>query len=374
MVYIPTIWSDEVPGETPVKYAITDDTLGAIATSATITLKTAPTAGTPVNATNMNHIEQGLAAVQTQADAGVPKIFTTKGDLAAATGNNAASRLPVGSNNQILIADSAQTTSMKWADRASGLLTAKGDLFTASAANTAARQPVGVNNQILVADSGQSTGMKWADRAAGLLTAKGDLFTATAADTAARLPVGANGQTLVADSGQSTGMKWADGVPGIFTTKGDLVAASAADTAARLQVGAVGTYLIPNSGEATGLKWQQMICVEHYTSADWDGDAKTANATYEITVGTVFPGAPNTAKMVLVYLSASWTMIVSGCYVFIKPSTLAYHRFLTIIGQVANIEAAACGWVPLDPSGRFWVQIGAYNPAAVTMEISAYMM
>lgn len=39
---------------------------------------------------------------------------------------------------------------------------AKGDLFVASADDTITRFPVGVDNQILVADSGQSSGVKWA--------------------------------------------------------------------------------------------------------------------------------------------------------------------------------------------------------------------
>jgi hypothetical protein len=42
------------------------------------------------------------------------------------------------------------------------LLTAKGDLISATAASTVARLAVGTNNQILVADSTASTGLKWA--------------------------------------------------------------------------------------------------------------------------------------------------------------------------------------------------------------------
>lgn len=41
--------------------------------------------------------------------AGIPDIFTTKGDLAAASGANAAVRIPVGSNGDFLFADSGQT-------------------------------------------------------------------------------------------------------------------------------------------------------------------------------------------------------------------------------------------------------------------------
>lgn len=47
-------------------------------------------------------------------------IWDAKGDLAVATGADAASRLPVGSNGQILTADSTQTTGVKWAAAAAG--------------------------------------------------------------------------------------------------------------------------------------------------------------------------------------------------------------------------------------------------------------
>ena len=47
------------------------------------------------------------------------------------------------------------------------LLTAKGDLISATAASTVARLAVGSNDQILVADSSTATGLKWATAAAG---------------------------------------------------------------------------------------------------------------------------------------------------------------------------------------------------------------
>jgi hypothetical protein len=46
--------------------------------------------------------------------AGVPDLYTTKGDLAAATGADAAARLAVGANSTRLVADSAESTGLKW--------------------------------------------------------------------------------------------------------------------------------------------------------------------------------------------------------------------------------------------------------------------
>ena len=49
-----------------------------------------------------------------------PTIFDAKGDLLTATANDTPARLAVGTNNQILVADSAEATGLKWATPASG--------------------------------------------------------------------------------------------------------------------------------------------------------------------------------------------------------------------------------------------------------------
>jgi len=47
--------------------------------------------------------------------AGVPGLFTTKGDMAVASASQIAARLGIGSNGQVLTPDSGQTLGMKWA-------------------------------------------------------------------------------------------------------------------------------------------------------------------------------------------------------------------------------------------------------------------
>lgn len=57
--------------------------------------------------------------VVTNATETAPAKVTTKGDLVAATGANALSRVAAGTNGQVLTADSAQSAGIKWADRKS---------------------------------------------------------------------------------------------------------------------------------------------------------------------------------------------------------------------------------------------------------------
>lgn len=89
------------------------------------------------------------------------------------------------------------------------IVDAKGDLIVGTASDTVGRLAVGTANQRLVADSAQTTGLKWvSDTVNTVIDAKGDLLAGTANDTISKLSVGTDGQLLSANSSTSTGLEW----------------------------------------------------------------------------------------------------------------------------------------------------------------------
>jgi hypothetical protein len=95
------------------------------------------------------------------------------------------------------------------------IVDAKGDLLVGTAADVLARLPVGTNDQVLIADSTVTAGVRWGTSVdatklpLSLADAKGDLLVASANDAFARLAVGTDGQLLTADAASANGVKWA---------------------------------------------------------------------------------------------------------------------------------------------------------------------
>ena len=105
---------------------------------------------------------------------------------------------------------------------------AKGDLIVGTGADTFSKLSVGTNGYTLVADSAQTSGVKWAvDPVADVVTTAGDLIYATAADTVTRLGIGTAGQVLKVNSG-ATAPEWGAVAAGGMTSlaSGNLPAAN----------------------------------------------------------------------------------------------------------------------------------------------------
>jgi hypothetical protein len=142
------------------------------------------------------------------------------------------------------------------------IVDAKGDLIGATAADTPARLAVGTNGQVLTADSTAATGLAWASPAASSpLTTKGDLYTYTT--TNARLGVGADYGFLQALASESTGLQWNSGAwtsytPTITAGSGTLTTASA--TGAWIRIGKVcivqSNWIVTTNG--TGASFIQL--------------------------------------------------------------------------------------------------------------------
>ena len=132
------------------------------------------------------------------ADAAVPKAcYTALGALAAGTGASTVGTLPIGTNGQVLTADSACTSGLKWAAAGGGSGTVTsitaGTGLTGGTITTSGT--VALDTSCVVQPS--------------VLTAKGNLIVATAASTPAALPVGTDGQVLTANSACASGVAWA---------------------------------------------------------------------------------------------------------------------------------------------------------------------
>src|SRR3954452_12317931 len=84
-------------------------------------------------------------------------IWDTKGDLAAASGPDSAAKLAVGTNGQVLTADSAQTLGVKWAAAGGGGVTELAYVEGVSAVTVAATSASPISGMDLVVSAGSVT-------------------------------------------------------------------------------------------------------------------------------------------------------------------------------------------------------------------------
>mgnify|MGYP003141311160 CR=1 FL=1 len=119
------------------------------------------------------------------------KVITTRGDIVRGDSSGDRERYGIGAANTVLTSDG---TDPSWAAHGGVPTTTKGDISGYS--TTQARIPVGTNNYSLFADSAQALGLKWAASPTSTLTTTGDLLAASAANVLTRIGAGASGEVL----------------------------------------------------------------------------------------------------------------------------------------------------------------------------------
>jgi hypothetical protein len=116
---------------------------------------TTPNFGWPVP-TSTDLVKDGATAIEGLGDAIDASLLDLKG----------------GTSGQVLAKNSNTDMDFAWVTDATGIpatiLDAKGDIIAATAADTASRLAIGTDGQVLTADSTAATGMKWATAAAGV--------------------------------------------------------------------------------------------------------------------------------------------------------------------------------------------------------------
>ena len=300
---------------------------GTITTTGTIALQTSGVvAGTYTYPSLTVDAYGRLTAVSGACSPVLCCTVATKGDLLAACAPGAVTRLGVGSDGQTLVACALCTTGMSWTTVPAAIpcacINGKGGLITGTASSSPTALAVGTNGQVLVADSAQATGLRWCSLATGggtvtsvtagtglsggtitgtgtlsipssgatagsytnssitvnaqgivtaastgsaalscsLFTTKGDTLAATGANTAVRVGVGSNGQFLTANSACTAGVEWisapANAIPcACVTGKGAIMSGSAAGAPLALPVGTDGQTLVACNAAASGLCW-----------------------------------------------------------------------------------------------------------------------
>ena len=117
-----------------------------------------------VNDTEIGYLDGVTSAIQTQIDSKIgsasainPTIVDAKGDIIAATAADTVARLAVGSNDQVLTADSTTATGLKWATPAAGGMTLISETTASSLTSLSFSSIPGTYKQLLLTWSGLST-------------------------------------------------------------------------------------------------------------------------------------------------------------------------------------------------------------------------
>ncbi len=165
----------------------------------------------------------------------------------------------------------------------------------------------------------------------------------------------------------------AAGLPDMFSAKGQLAVGLGVDDMGVLNVGTNGMVLTADSAEMTGLKWSfnAVFFTTYRTNPNWDGDNHGTGTTI-IAANTFNADLPNTARALIISVSAKWAAASGGSYINIKP-TNNLQVCLAVRAQVAGYFQDNMGVVPLDALGQMYIEI-AGAAADVGINVWGYLL
>lgn len=207
----------------------------------------------------------------------IPKsVVTAKGDILVATGSGDVSKISVGTNGQVLKADSTKTTGLVWANESGGggavssvngytgaVSLVKADIGLGNVDNTSdANKPVStatqtaLNGKEATIASG-TTGQYWRGDKSWQTLDKTAVGLGNVDNTSdANKPISTATQTAL--DGKAATSHNHDSLyirKDLFTTKGDLLVITGAGAVTRLPVGVNGQVLKANSAASAGVEW-----------------------------------------------------------------------------------------------------------------------
>lgn len=276
-----------------------------------------------VTTTELGYVSGVTSGIQSQIDGKQDALpLDTNGDILYY--NAGFAKLAIGAQDQFLTVDALGLPI--WADLPPAVsTTTKGDLQTYDTAP--ARLPVGTDGQVLQANSATATGLEWITIVTSPTTTQGDIIF-RGASTDDRLPIGSENQLLTVQSGLPV---WANApVSTTLTTKGDIQTHDGTANE-RLGVGTDGQFLVADSNETTGLKWSDELQGKLNPVTDYEDFTLVANNGLTLGNATVISKMKQIGDELKVYVNIvlGSTSVINGDVRFAMPTGFTIDTTIT---------------------------------------------